>query len=279
MRPRVTFSTLACPAWSVEAIVANALTFGYDGIEWRGGTAGHINPSASPSRRRSLRQQMADANLLSLAVTSYTNFVADEAAVRAANVEDLKRYLDLAADIEAKYVRAFLGELAAHQTIDNAYPHIIECLKQCVEHAQSVGVGIAVEHHDSFVRTAALVPILEKIRDSSVGAVWDIANAYSAGEDAQEGISNLHNHISYVQVKDGTGQHAEWRLTNVGEGNVPLQKAFRLLREHNYDGAFSLEWEYAWHPELEPPERALPQALAWLRTSLEKAYESDGERV
>lgn len=272
MVPRVTFSTLACPAWSVETVIANARTMGYDGIEWRGGKAGHINPDATSAQRAALREQMRDANLVSLAVTGYTSFVSDDATERAANADDLKRYLDLAAEIEANYVRAFLGELEPHQTLTEVYLRIVESIQSCVEHARKVGVGIAIEHHDDFVRTAALVPILEQVTDAAVGAVWDIANAHSAGERAAEGAENLGRRISYVQVKDGTGQYQEWRLTHVGGGDVALRQAMELLHAQNYLGAFSIEWEYAWHPELEPPERALPQALAHTRALLADAY-------
>lgn len=278
MLPRITFSTLACPAWSVETVIANARTYGYDGIEWRGGNAGHINPNASPAQRTALRDHMRDANLFSLAVTGYTKFVSDIAAERAANADDLKRYLDLAADLDAKYVRAFLGELGPHQTLVQVYPRIIEAIQSCVSYARSVGVGIAIEHHDDFVRTASLLPILEQVTDTSVGAVWDIANAHSAGEATEQGAQNLRDRILYVQIKDGTGQNSNWRLTNVGEGDVALRQAIQLLHAQNYQGAFSVEWEYAWHPELEPPGRALPHALRHTRALLSEFY-PDGARA
>jgi sugar phosphate isomerase/epimerase len=272
MLPRVTFSTLACPNWTIDTVIQNARTTGYDGIEWRGGENGHINPNATRAERASLREKMRDANLFSLAVTSYTSFVSDDTAVRAANVDDLKKYLDLAAEMDAKFVRAFLGELEPQQNISEMYPRIIESLQQGVEHARHVGVGIAIEHHDDFVQTHALVPILQNISDSSVGAVWDIANAFSANESADDGANNLRGRISYVQVKDGIGRGENWRLANVGEGNVDLKRAIELLHAQNYDDAFSVEWEYAWHPELEPPERALPQALNHVRALLNEIY-------
>jgi hypothetical protein len=34
-----------------------------------------------------------------------------------------------------------------------------------------------------------------------------------------------------------------------------------MLLSNDYTGAFSVEWEWAWHPELDPPEVALPMAL------------------
>lgn len=264
----VCFSTLACPQWSVETVIQNARAMGYDGIEWRGGEAGHVHPNASRAARAELRERIRDANLFSLAITSYTSFVSDDARVRAANMDDLKKYLDLAADTDAKFVRAFLGELEPHQTVPEMYPRILEALQPCVEHARSVGVGIAIEHHDDFARTASLVPILETLTDGRVGAVWDIANAFRVTESADDGAKNLYGRILYVQVKDGSGRGDDWRLTNLGDGQVDLARAIQLLRAQNYQGAFSVEWEYAWHPELEPPERALPHGLAYTRALL-----------
>jgi sugar phosphate isomerase/epimerase len=274
MRPRVTFSTLACPHWSLETTVERARGMGYDGIEWRGGEAGHVKPAWSQAQRTALRERMRDANLFSLAVTAYTAFVSGNKITRAANVDDLKRHIDLAADLGARYVRAFLGELEPGQTLAQAYPYVIEALERALPYAAQVGVGIAIEHHDDFIRTAALVPILEHIQHPQLGAVWDIANAFSAGEMPDAGVRNLRDRIFYVQVKDGVGADRQWRLTNVGEGQVPLGHALKLLRGQDYHGAFSVEWEYAWHPDLEPPERALPQAVAHLYSLFDETFQT-----
>lgn len=272
MTPPITFSTLACPAWSVETIIANARAFGYDGLEWRGGKAGHINPNASPQERASLRGQMRDANLICAALTGYTRLVSDDRAERAATVDELKRNLDLAADIGAPYVRSFVGEFPSQYTHADMNPRIVELLGQCVEHAQKVGVGIAVEHHDAWVRSATIAPILKELPDSAVGAVWDFGNAFSMREAPEEGVQNLRGRIFYVHVKDGVGYEKQWRLTNIGAGKVPLRRAIELLRAQNYTGALNVEWEYAWHPELEPPEVALPRALHFLRGLVEETY-------
>ena len=87
-------------------------------------------------QRVQLRERMRDANLISAAVTSYTSFISDDPAKRAAKVDDLKRYLDLAAEIDAKAVRAFLGELEPQQTLDSVIPRIVESIAQCLPHAR-----------------------------------------------------------------------------------------------------------------------------------------------
>ncbi len=264
--PLITFSTLACPRRSISEVIARAKAFGFDGIEWRGGAAGHVNPSMSRSKLAELVRGMQDTGLTSLALTTYTAFVSPQRQEREANIQVLREYIDLAKEIGARYVRAFIGELDRDQKAP--YPQIIECFEAAILYAQAAGVGIAIEHHDDFVKTRSIEPILAALPDPFLGVVWDIANGFSAGETPADAFPHSRDRIFYVQVKDGKGQHEEWQLTNVGEGQVPLREAFELLRKIGYDGAFSVEWEYAWHPELDPPEIALPRARQYIAESL-----------
>src|SRR5512133_3865729 len=124
----ITFSTLACPNWQLETVLAKATEYGYDGIEWRGGSNGHVHPDMSTTKKSFVRQSCADAGLMSLAVTTYTSFVSASARERQANVVELRRYADLAAELGAKYVRAFLGELPQNTRIDSSiYKRISDC--------------------------------------------------------------------------------------------------------------------------------------------------------
>jgi len=265
----ITFSTLACPDWPIELVVAKAREFGYGGIEWRGGHQGHLQPSLSSATIATVQQQCSNAGLISLAVTAYTGFVSSSAEKRQANVDELKRYADLAAALDAKYVRKFLGELPEGTKIEvSMYNKIVECLQQAADHAQSLGVIIAVEPHDNFVRSSSIVPILTQLDHPALRVIWDIGNAFAANENPAEGFARLKDRLAYVQVKDGRKSRVDWQLCPLGKGNVPLSEAFELLLAHDYQGAFSVEWEYAWHPELDPPETALPAALRTVKELL-----------
>lgn len=277
MKSPITFSTLACPQWSVETTIVKATEFGYDGLEWRGGPQGHIQPTASRAERATLRQASAAAGLFALAVTAYTSFVSDDPVERQSNVDELRRYSDLAADIGAKYVRAFLGELpAGANPTASMCESMASCLDAAATHAQSVGVMIAIEPHDDFARSSTAVPILNRVPHPALGVIWDIGNTFAAGEDLTEGFSLLGDRLAYVQVKDGQGRGAAWRLGPLGQGDVPLGQAFKMLLGNGYTGAFSVEWERAWHPELDPPEVALPMALQTVRALLTAAQPVSG---
>jgi sugar phosphate isomerase/epimerase len=256
------FSTLACPSWSIPTVIEKAVEFGYQGLEWRGGTQGHIPPTMTARERASLRKMSDDAGLIALCITTYTSFVSPLAEERKSNVDELRRYSDFAAEIGAPYVRAFLGELPANTKItDEIYENISGCLNIASTYAGTVGVKIAVEPHDNFTRSSAVSPLFDRNRSSSeLRVIWDLGNTFAVGEELEEGINLLKDRLAYVQVKDGKIGKSGWQLCSVGHGDVPLARAFELLLNAGYDGAFSVEWEYAWHPELDPPEIALPAA-------------------
>ena len=265
----ITFSTLACPNWQIEKVIAKASEFGYDGIEWRGGPHGHVQPEMPAAKKALLRQRCSDTGLMSLAVTAYTSFVSNSVEERQANVDELRRYSDLAAELGANYVRTFLGEVPKGTNLDSSlYEKISDCLNTAVEYAESVGVKIAIEPHDDFVRSSTVVPIFSRVQHPALRVIWDIANAFAASEYPAEGFVLLKDRLAYVQVKDGQRHGYRWQLCSLGQGNVPLDQAFELLFAHNYQGALSVEWEYAWHPELDAPEIALPSALQTVRELL-----------
>jgi sugar phosphate isomerase/epimerase len=271
----VSFSTLACPDWSIETIIAKASEFGYDGIEWRGGAQGHVQPTMPTVQKAVLQKMLMDTGLIAVAVTAYTTFVSQITEKRHSNVDELRRYADLAAELDAPYVRTFVGELPEGIKLDaSMYEKISECLNIAADYAGSVGVKIAVEPHDDFVRSSTIVPILTQVQHPALRVIWEIGNTFAAGDDLKESFELLKHRIAYVQVKDGKGRGTNWQLCPLGQGAVPLAQAFDLLLAHGYEGALSVEWEYAWHPELDPAEIALPAALRTVRELLSAQRES-----
>ena len=187
----ITFSTLACPEWQIESIIANAAKFGYDGIEWRGGPAGHVQPEMPDQRKALVRQACSDNGLTSLAVTAYTSFVSLSPAERQSNVDELRRYADLAAELGARYVRTFLGELPEGASIDSAlYKQISDCLLTASEYAHPMGVTIAVEPHDDFVRSTDVAPLFDSPHPAQ-RVIWDLGNSFAAGEEPGQGFDLL----------------------------------------------------------------------------------------
>ena len=239
-----------------------AATLGYDAIEWRGGPEGHVSPSWPAQRRRALRRRMVDRGVTALAVTAYPSFVTLDLAARARHRDDLLRHLDLAADLEAMAVRAFIGVIEDDVPSETLVARAIDGLAPVADRAADLGLIVAIEPHDDFARSEAIIPILRGLGHPAMGAIWEIGNAWEAGEDPAIGGPALGPWIRYVQLKDGRGRGVDWRLTAIGEGEVPLRDALTLLATRGPLPPLSVEWERAWHPELAPAAVALGPALA-----------------
>jgi fatty-acyl-CoA synthase len=78
-------------------------------------------------------------------------------------------------------------------------------------------------------------------------------------------LSALGDRVLNVHLKDGRKGADGWQLLMLGEGEIPVRDALRLLRAQGYDDFISVEWEKKWHPELAEPEVAYPRHIALLR--------------
>jgi sugar phosphate isomerase/epimerase len=134
--------------------------------------------------------------------------------------------------------------------------------------AATSGVVVAVETHDDFSSSAALASLLARVEHPAIGAVWDSHHPTRMGETAEQVAANIGPRVALAQVKDAIRDESEsggWRLVLLGEGEVPVEAVARLSRQLGLDW-ISVEWEKKWHPSIEPPEVALPQHLAVLRS-------------
>jgi sugar phosphate isomerase/epimerase len=85
------------------------------------------------------------------------------------------------------------------------------------------------------------------------------------GETPAQAMDALGDRVLNVHLKDGRRTADGWQLLLLGEGEIPVKDALRLLNERGYDDFISVEWEKKWHPEIAEPEVAFPQHLALLR--------------
>ncbi len=253
--------------------VAKGAAYGYDAIEWRGGPDGTVRTAWPDSRRRDLRQATHLAGLSSIAVTAYPNLISGDPAEHARSIAAIVEHVQLASDLDAPAVRVFLGIANDGASVQELRRRAIAGLEEALRRTSGVSVALAIEPHDDHVRARHVRPVLDAVADPRLGVVWDIANAWSAGERPGAGLAAYAGRIVWVQVKDGTGRARDWRLCELGTGEVPLSAALAdLVATSTARGdpmpPISLEWERAWHPELAPADVALPVARRWLAERL-----------
>jgi sugar phosphate isomerase/epimerase len=260
----------------LDAVIAAAREYGYDGLEFRGiGDALELTiaPEFAPAGLAETRQRLADAGVAAVCLSSSVRAVSStlDEADRHTAVAQAERYIDLAHALDAPFVRVFLGDPPAALLRAEAVARAAEMLRAMGAYAEPRGVMVLVETHDAFVRSEELEALLRAVRHPSVRILWDIHHPFRyADESVAHTLRYLGSHIRAVHVKDGTrmpdGTHVTY--TMLGEGDVPVREALTALHAHGYDGWVTVEWEKRWHPGIADAAVALPQYAKVLRSWL-----------
>jgi len=258
------FSTLACPGMSLADAVSLGRSAGYEGVELRLVDGELIDPDLPAAERTRVKRIADRAGLPVVAVDSSIRLTDDDPGPR------LARFLELASDWQAPLVRVFGGALpAADPDRRDKLAGAARVLEAAVPAAERLGVRIGVETHDAFSSSAVLAELLALVSSPVVGAVWDSHHPHRMGESPGQVWGNIGPRVLLAQVKDARADPVGkdgWQLVLLGQGEVPVREMLSLLAAGGYPGWISVEWEKRWHPEIEPPEVALPQHLSVLRT-------------
>lgn len=283
---KISFSTLACPDWSWFDVLEHGPAYGYQGVEIRL-LARETNllqvPDLAASHRSKRRQELNDAGFAVAGLASSVRFDGREASERAHQLEQGRRYIELAADLGAEFIRVF-GDLLPEQPIarEAVMQQVADGLRILGEAAQPLGVQILLETHGDFSASPPAAEVMRRVNHPHVGLVWDTHHPWRFfDEPLAETWQRLRPWSRHTHWKDsvrvlepqptsveavaaaqaasalmGGHRHADYVLFLGGE--FPAHECLRLLRESGYTGWYSLEWEKMWHPDLAAPEIALP---------------------
>jgi sugar phosphate isomerase/epimerase len=263
---KLAYSTLACPDWTFEQCVEAAQRYGYEGLELRLLDGEIITGALTGEQRQRIFTLAAQAHLSIIGLDTSVRVAQTAPNNRAEQIREGLALLELARDLEAPFIRVFAGP-PADASIEAAIAGAAATLEPLAQRARELGVAIALETHDAFASSAVVAQVLKQVDDPIVGALWDLLHPYRVGETAQETAQHLSGRLLHVHIKDGQRpqeQNTEWKLTLLGEGDVPTPEMLAILRAAGYAGWLSVEWEKKWHPELVEPEIALPQHAAKL---------------
>jgi sugar phosphate isomerase/epimerase len=267
---QLAFSTLSCPAWTLDQIVRAGVEYGYAGVELRGIGANvdlRAVPELEPGRRSAVRTRFADSGLALCCLGSSARFA--DPAERDQSRKEARDYIELAADLGCPLVRVFGGWIPEGTTRTDAARAVAEELNGLAPFARQHGVQIVLETHDAFSTGAEVAAVLEQTERDAVGALWDLYHPYRQDESPEETHRLLRPYVRHVHVKDGRA--GVYCL--LGEGETPIAEMLRTLLTPPKDGEatvhplfVSVEWEKRWIDDLAEPEVVLPQYARVLRT-------------
>lgn len=268
------FSTLGCPNWEWKQILDQAALLGYTGIELRGLMGEMDLPKCPQFTGAKLKESLKDLNAKGVKITDLgasARLGEADAAKRALQLDEARRFIDLAHQLRSPYVRVFGGR-GNGQSMQDATEQIVAGFKTLHEHAKGSGVTLLIESHDEFTTSASLLAILRGANLPTAALLWDAHHTVVTGkEQPAETFKQLGQYVRHTHLKDSRPADKDRRYVLTGTGEVPVKETVKVLAAGNYRGYYCFEWEKKWHPEIEAPEVAIPHYAKVMREYLAEA--------
>ena len=263
-RFKMAFSTLGCPNWNMTTIISKAKEYGYNGVDFRGylGEMDIFNLPEFSTQADETLGLFKDANLEVPCFSSSVSISYDISSGKTEkNLNEIKSYCQLCNIFKARYIRIFAGyfnDMPKEQAVEIAAMEI----EKMVKIAEDYNVILLIETHDDWLDCFLLKMLMERVDSQSVGILWDTHHPYRLiSEKPEITWQTIGKWIKYTHWKDSCidkSFQAGHRPCLTGEGDIPLKDIYSILKDSDYSGYFTLEWEKMWIPEIEEPEIAFP---------------------
>ena len=266
---KLAFSTLGCPDWDLAEVIAGARKYGYVGFELRalGGSLDLPGRDEFAAKQiATTREYLKREGVEICCVDTSCTFHSVDASERAAQVKMALVHAELAARLDAPLIRVFPDTIQPGAERAQTRDWIAACLHEIAEQ-MPVDVDVALETHGDFARAEATVEIVELANHSKVKLIWDVANSVAAGDTIEQAAATVQPHLAHIHLRDAkpVSGSKHWLPVLAGRGLVSFADAVIAIRNLNYNGYISFEWEKYWHPEIEEPDIAFPDFINAIR--------------
>ncbi len=261
MAIKLAFSTVACPDWTLEKVVQQAVEMGYAGVELRTLGPGSASLASDPALsdpvkiRRLFQASGVEPVCLS---TSWALCHRNPSVTRDAHWQ-VKRSLELASQIGCSFVRVFGYETGPGLNRNRVIEQIADQVTGLVETASDVGVQLLLENLGGMAQAKPWWWLLNVVDHPMVGMCWNVANAAAAGELSNVSVPMLNSRIRLAKVKDAcVGEGSGF--VPLGEGTVGIESFVQRLLGVGFEGYVTVEWDRLWLPSLADAQVYLPDA-------------------
>jgi sugar phosphate isomerase/epimerase len=267
------FSTLGCPKWGWQQILDFASARQFAAIELRG-LMGQLDlpslPEFAASNIRERRLELARHNLKIACVSSSAELHHADSS-RTKQLDDARRFIDLAQALDAPYVRVFGNKMENPR--EETIKRVAAGMRELADYAEPRHVTVLLESHGDFTDSPTLKEILTKANSAHAALLWDAHHTFVEGhEDPELTWRELGPWIRHTHLKDSRIVNGERHYVLTGRGDVPVRRQIEVLSRAGYSGFFCFEWEKMWHPDIEEPEIAFADYAQVARSYVQNAH-------
>jgi sugar phosphate isomerase/epimerase len=254
--------------WTAERLAKEVKALGIEGVDFH---AGMMAPSTTAAER--IRAALAKTGLTLASLSMSNDFNQEKPEEFRAQVDGVKEWIRVAAELCAPVSRIFGGHLAAEKRSDpsakaQARQRILDGLGAAVEEAEKHGLVLGIENHGGLPCTGEeQVEVIRLVNSSSLKATIDVGNYLDGNQEAPAGTRIAAPHAAYVHFKDfrkipDASSPLGWKIDacGLGEGVVDHPACLDALRQAGYDGFIALEYEGS-----ENETTAVPKSVAFMK--------------
>ena len=250
-----------------------------------------IFKGTAPEEVRPLVSALRDANpggLKIVSVNAGNDFLRPNESEFSKEVGKTKLVIDTASELGVGLVRVFIGEPKEGMNKQDCRKLAVKALREVTEYAEGAGKVLALENHGRYSNNFdEELAILKEIGSDTLRLNVDSGNYYWFGysisetQDILRRASRLavHTHFKNEQSKDKDRRRSpgECTVVRLWKGDIDIAQFVRDLRDARYEGAYSIEEEFAGMGDLSPSElrEAVREDVRELRAALRSSGASD----
>jgi sugar phosphate isomerase/epimerase len=208
--------------WDIATIIKNCEATGFEAVELRTTHKHGVEPSLEAVARATVREQFASSKVRLLSLGTVCEFHSPDTAVLRKNIEECKRFLELAHDLGSLGVKVRPNGIPAKVPEEKTIAQIGAALRECAEAGAGIEIWVEVHGKDS-AHPPRIAGMMKACDHPGVGVCWN-----SNAEDLMGGTS----------VKPAFDLLKPW-LRNVHINELwneayPWRELLTLLRESGY---------------------------------------------
>lgn len=210
--------------WDLVTIIKNCELTGFEAVELRTTHRHGVEPALTKDQRAEVKTRFANAKVRLLSLGTVCEFHATDQAVVRKNVDECKRFIELAHDIGALGVKVRPNGIPKEVPEAQTIAQIGAALRECGEFAKPANVEVWVEVHgrDSS-QPARMAGMMRAANHSHVGICWN-----SNPEDVANG-----------SVKESFALLKPWlrnaHINELWKAEYPWRELFGLLKAAGYN--------------------------------------------
>jgi len=213
--------------WDLDTLLANCEETGFEGVELRTTHAHGVETSLDALGRAEVKARFADSPVVCWGLGTTCEFDSPDPAVVAGQIDEAKRFIELAHDIGCQGVKVRPNHLHEGIPPEQTADQIGRSLATIGDVAQAAGVTIYLEVHGRGTSDPKLVRrMLDTCGHPSVGACWN------SNPTPQEVIDGSIAETFALLADDIVSCH----ITELWRPDYPYRQLFSQLAAIDYQG-------------------------------------------